>query len=229
MNILAIDTITPVLSVAASGPAGKAFFSLSDSVQHAESLLAAIEKVLDGAGFTARQTNLVICAEGPGSFTGLRLAYATAKAIQLAADCPLFPVPPLPCYAEPFHAWPGVVISVLDAKKKRFYAQVFRRGSAVTGAMDIGEIEIMQQVDPAERILITGPDAVLFAENLALAVPGLDLAVLPSGTRGIADVLIQFAEIRFPDYTGSIPDHSGPVYVRKSDAETDNSKRHERI
>jgi len=229
MNILAIDTITPVLSIAASGPAGKAFFSLSSGVQHAENLLGAIEKVLDSAGFTARQTNLVVCAEGPGSFTGLRLAYATAKAVQLAANCPLFPVPPLPCYADHFDSWPGAVISVLDAKKNRFYAQVFRRGTEVTEAMDIGESELMRFVDPSERILITGPDAALFAENLALAVPGLDLAVLPSGTRGIADVLIQFAEIRFPAYTGTIPDHAGPVYVRKSDAETNNTERPERI
>jgi len=224
MNILAIDSITPVLSVSALGPSGKATVSVSSPGQHAENLLAVIERTLELAGFSARGTELVVCAEGPGSFTGLRLAYASAKAIQLAADCPLFPVPPLPCYALPFATWPGAVVSVLDAKKKRFYAQVFRRGTATTEAMDIGERELMRYVDPAERILVTGPDAVLFADLLALAVPGLDLCVVPSGERGIADILIQFAENHFPAYTGKIPDHAGPVYVRKSDAETNSTE-----
>lgn len=224
MNILAIDSITPVLCVSAAGPAGTATLSVSSGKQHAENLLAVIERTLEVAGFTARETELAVCAEGPGSFTGLRLAYASVKAIQLAAGCPLFPVPPLPCYALSFPSWPGAVVSVLDAKKKRFYAQVFRRGTAVTGAMDIAESELMRYVDPAERILVTGPDALLFADLLALAVPGLDLCVVPSGERGIADKLIQFAEIHFPAYTGTIPDHAGPVYVRKSDAETNTSE-----
>jgi len=220
MNILAIDSITPVLAVSASGPAGKVTLSVSSLGQHAENLVSVLEQTLALAGFSARETELVVCAEGPGSFTGLRLAYAAAKAIQLAANCPLFPVPPLPCYALPFPAWPGAVVSVLDAKKKRFYVQIFRRGVAVTEAMDIGEGGLMQYVDPAERILVTGPDAQLFAETLSLAIPDLDLCIAPSGEKGIADVMIRFAEIRFPSYTGTIPDHAGPVYVRKSDAET---------
>ncbi len=225
MNILAIDSITPVLSVSASGPTGKASVSISSGRQHAEHLISILERTLELAGFSASETELVVCAEGPGSFTGLRLAYASVKAIQLASGCPLFPVPPLPCYALSFSSWPGAVVSVLDAKKSRFYAQVFRRGTAVTEALDIGELEVMNYVDQAERILVTGPDAVLFADLIHLAVPNLDLSVVPTGERGIADTMIQFAEIHFPSYTKTIPDHAGPVYVRKSDAETNSTRQ----
>lgn len=220
MNILAIDSITPILSVTARGITGSTTISVATDSHHAEKLISVIENALSLAGFTAKETELVVCAEGPGSFTGLRLAYATAKAIQLAANCPLVPVPPLLCYATPFASWPGAVVSVLDAKKKRFYVQVFRRGTPITDAMDISEQELMQFVDPSERILITGPDATLFSEELSLIVPALDLCVLPSGTNGISNELLLFAEKQFPYYTEAVPDYAGPVYVRKSDAET---------
>jgi tRNA threonylcarbamoyladenosine biosynthesis protein TsaB len=186
-------------------------------------MVGLIDQAISLAGFSPKETGIVACAEGPGSFTGLRLAFSAAKAIQLAAGCPLFPVPPLPLYAAAAESWPGVVISVLDAKKQRFYLQFFRRGEAVSEVLDIGAQEAALRVDPAERILVTGPDAVLFAEELAGSVPGLDLAVLPSGTEGIAAAMISFAEKRNAHYTNPVPDHAGPVYVRKSDAESNNA------
>lgn len=219
MNILAIDSITSVLSVYASGPAGKAVHSLSGDGQHAEKIVGLIDKAISSAGFSARETNLAVCAEGPGSFTGLRLAYAAAKAIQLASGCQLRPIQPLPCYALSFINWPGIVISAIDARKNRFYVQAFRRGTPVTGPQDIGPAEALRWIDPEERVLVTGPDASLFAEELSRTSPTLDLVSIPSSASGIADRMGFVAELHFPYYTESVPDHAGPVYVRKSDAE----------
>lgn len=219
MNILAIDSITPSLSVTASGPRGKITITASSGGQHAENMVPIIDRAMSLAGFSPRETNLAVCAEGPGSFTGLRLAYATCKGIQLAANCPLRPVAPLPCYAHNATEWPGAVISVLDAKKNRFYAQVFRRGTPVTDALDVAAPDIMQYVDPAERILVVGPDATLFSSTLSDAVPGLDLSALPSGENGVSDIMVLFAETENAHYNQEVPDHAGPIYVRKSDAE----------
>jgi tRNA threonylcarbamoyladenosine biosynthesis protein TsaB len=219
MNIIAVDSITPVLSVTAAGPNGKITITVSSGGQHAENMVPIIDRAMSLAGFAPRETNLAVCAEGPGSFTGLRLAYAACKGIQLAASCPLRPVAPLPCYAHNASEWPGAVISVLDAKKNRFYAQVFRRGTPVTDALDVDAKDIMQYVDQAERILVVGPDATLFASALADAVPALDLTALSSGTNGISDIMELFAENENAHYNQEVPDHAGPVYVRKSDAE----------
>ncbi len=220
MNILAIDTVTPVLSVTASSDSnGTITISVASGGQHAERMLEAIDQAANLAGFDARDTELVACAEGPGSFTGLRLAFSAAKAIAMAADCPLVPVPTLPCYASPFAGCPGCVISVLDAKKNRFYAQVFRRGQAVTEALDIDERAIMEYVDVSERIFVVGPDAELFSEKLTAAVPALDVTPLPSAELGISAELIKVAKNYRQSYTENVPDYAGPIYVRKSDAE----------
>lgn len=220
MNTLAIDSVTATLAVTAAGPSGTVTISLEGGPQHAESLVSLIEKAIALAGFAPRETELVACAEGPGSFTGLRIAYAAAKGIVLASGARLVPVPTLGCYAVAFSAWPGAVVSVLDAKKERFYAQVFRRGTAVTESLDIAPAEIAAFLDPAERVLVTGPDADLFSEALEGTVPGLDLVSVPTGKTGISAAIAVFANARGPEYTENVPDHAGPAYVRKSDAES---------
>jgi tRNA threonylcarbamoyladenosine biosynthesis protein TsaB len=220
MNALAIDSVTSVLSVTAIGPNGVATVSLEDGPQHAESLLPLIDRAMETAGFAARETGVVACAEGPGSFTGLRIAYAACKGIALASGAQLVPVPTLRLYADSFSAWPGAVVSVLDAKKERFYAQVFRRGVAATESLDLAPAEIMRYLDPAERILAVGPDAEIFAEALSSAVPALDLAWLPAGKYGISASIAKFAKEHVQEYTDIVLDQDGPAYVRKSDAET---------
>jgi len=220
MNILAIDSVTPVLSITAEGKDGTVTISFDSPAQHAEMLIPLIEQAIRAAGFTARETDIVTCAEGPGSFTGLRIAFAAAKGIALSSGCAFIPVPTLPCYAKGFGDWPGAVVSVLDAKKERFYAQVFRKGEAVTDALDIPSPEIMRYLDPAERILITGPDADLFLESLSLSVPGLDAIAVSSDKSVISRIMCEFAKNGQKAYTKPVPDHTGPVYVRKSDAES---------
>ena len=220
MNIVTIDTITPVLSVSALGPNGMVTLSMKKASQHAENIVTVIDRAIELAGFTAKETELVACAEGPGSFTGLRLGWSAAKALQLASSCPLTAIPPLLCYADAFKSWPGVVISVLDAKKLRFYVQIFKNGTALTEALDIQESEVLQHIDRTERILITGPDALLFSEKLLLSNTGLDVTAIPSGVDGISSIMTEFAESGFSGYNKTMLDHDGPIYVRKSDAET---------
>ena len=84
MNILAIDTLTPTLSIAALGSNGLVTQSFAGKgTSHAERLLPLIDAAVSAAGFTAVDTETVLAPEGPGSFTGLRLGFAVAKALHL--------------------------------------------------------------------------------------------------------------------------------------------------
>jgi tRNA threonylcarbamoyladenosine biosynthesis protein TsaB len=220
MNILAVDTVTPILSVTAHGKAGVVTITIASLVQHAEHLVDAIESAISLAGFTPKETELVAVPEGPGSFTGLRIAYSAAKAIQLAASCPLYPVPTLDCYADGSENFKGLVVSVLDAKKGRFYVRLFRSGSPVTESLDLHASALRAYLDPEEKILVTGPDAILFAEEFTGLNPDISCTIETTGNNGISSVLAEFAKSGRTFYTQRIPDHAGPVYVRKSDAES---------
>src|SRR5688500_14050077 len=88
--VLAIDTSTPVGSVALG--AGNAVLPqavVGVNARQAEGLLPVIDFVLQRAGVTPPQLGAVVVAGGPGSFTGVRIAAAAAKAFARALDIPL--------------------------------------------------------------------------------------------------------------------------------------------
>ena len=133
MNILAIDTLTPTLSIAALGSNGLVTQSFAGKgTSHAERLLPLIDAAVSAAGFTAADTETVLAPEGPGSFTGLRLGFAVAKALQLSSNSCFISIPTLPCIASQCEAWNGNIAAVIDAKRERFYIQLFKSGTAVT-------------------------------------------------------------------------------------------------
>jgi tRNA threonylcarbamoyladenosine biosynthesis protein TsaB len=84
MNLLAIDTSTDTCSVAASH--GEAFFSRSEPAlqRQAEMVLGLVEGVLKEAGLELEQIEGIAYGEGPGSFTGLRIAAGVTQGLALA-------------------------------------------------------------------------------------------------------------------------------------------------
>ncbi len=220
MIALAIDTTGSRFSATVDTGTERFTLTVDSPKQHAERLLPAIDSLFALAGVAAKDVELVTCPEGPGSFTGLRLAYATAKAFQLAASCAFVPVPTLECHALPYASCSGAVVCAIDAKKKRYYAQVFRRGTAVTEALDASSGEITRHLDAEERVLVVGPDAERLAAELAELLPASRVDfVSPDGSE-ISRTLVEIAKKRRMKYTDGMSDYSGPAYVRKSDAET---------
>ena len=86
---LAIETSTQLGSIAVGH--GRAVLSevvLGLRVKQSEALLPAIDYALAGAQISKADLTRVIVGGGPGSFTGLRIAGATAKALARALDIP---------------------------------------------------------------------------------------------------------------------------------------------
>jgi tRNA threonylcarbamoyladenosine biosynthesis protein TsaB len=88
--------------------------------------MAAIDRVLADARWTARELGGLAVAVGPGSFTGLRIAVSTVKGLALALELPIAAVPTLDAMAAalPWAALP--VCPVLDARKGEVYASRYR-------------------------------------------------------------------------------------------------------
>ncbi|MBN1774138.1 MAG: tRNA (adenosine(37)-N6)-threonylcarbamoyltransferase complex dimerization subunit type 1 TsaB [Deltaproteobacteria bacterium] len=87
-----------------------------------EGLLPRIAGALAEAGVAPRDLELVACGRGPGSFTGLRIALATAKGYAFALGRPLVVVSSTAALAT---ATAGTTVVVLDAKRGEFFAQAF--------------------------------------------------------------------------------------------------------
>lgn len=105
-----------------------------------ESLVPAIAECLSEAGLKARQLGTVICGDGPGSFTSLRIAASIAKGIAFAAGAELFAVSSLMLTIAGHRdaLAPGEYLSVLPAMRGESFAQSFSvtpAGSIVAGGV----------------------------------------------------------------------------------------------
>jgi tRNA threonylcarbamoyladenosine biosynthesis protein TsaB len=232
MNILALDTAAAMLSLALGTERGSWFFEADAGFRHSELLMDGVDMLMKAAGLEPAALEGVVCLKGPGSFTGLRIGFAAAKGLALSLGIPLAAASTLDCLARPFSVWPGLVLPLLDAKKDRFFTALYRKGRRLSDDMDAGLPAISAAViraledAPAEekRILLTGPDAMLFQERLAKnpAGPGIpaDAVILdPEFRRGRAKILLEIAKnIDIFDNNNDAL-FSGPEYLRKSDAE----------
>jgi tRNA threonylcarbamoyladenosine biosynthesis protein TsaB len=88
----------------------------------AKLLVSTIEQVLALAGVGYEELDSIICTTGPGTFTGIRIALATARAIGFTAHKPVKGVSTLACIAYGFGA---PCMAILPAGKDMVYAQHF--------------------------------------------------------------------------------------------------------
>jgi tRNA threonylcarbamoyladenosine biosynthesis protein TsaB len=228
MNILALDTATPVLSAALSTGEGVWHFEINAGLTHSELLMEAVDRLIKTAGLKPSRLDLVACMKGPGSFTGLRIGFAAAKGIALSLGIPLRTVPTLDCMADPFENWQGIVIPVIDARKHSFFTALYRGKTRISGYMDAGIPAIAGALKTAvsgeaaeneNRILLTGPDADMIKGQLEEFFPKNCLFFDPHGKKGRGPELLEV--VKKYSILDNISDEifSGPLYLRKSDAE----------
>jgi len=215
MNILAIDTASDLLAVGLRAGSGWAGAELDLGLKHAERLMDLIDFTLKRAGLAPADLDLIACAGGPGSFTGLRIGMSTAKGLSLAVGRPWVSVPTLDCLAWGLEYYGGVVAPVMDGKKGRFYTAFYMKGLRISDYLDISLARFAALVDTYPELLITGPDAALF-EEFATERGGvqLDRRIRLGCAPGIAAL----GREKF-ESSGASPNDEGPLYLRPSEAE----------
>jgi tRNA threonylcarbamoyladenosine biosynthesis protein TsaB len=109
---------------------------------HAERLLPMIEAVMHGAGQTFATIDRIAVTLGPGSFTGLRIGIATARALALATKIPIVGMTSLAVMAARADHLLGnkrgtrPLIVAVDARRDHIYTETFgeNAGDSITEA-----------------------------------------------------------------------------------------------
>jgi tRNA threonylcarbamoyladenosine biosynthesis protein TsaB len=124
---LAIETSTQLGSIAIGhGRAVLAEIVLGLRVKQSEALLPAIEYALESAHLTQTDIARVVVGGGPGSFTGLRVAGATAKAMARALNVPMFAYSGLEVLAAATANADRPICALFDARRDEVYAATYR-------------------------------------------------------------------------------------------------------
>jgi tRNA threonylcarbamoyladenosine biosynthesis protein TsaB len=123
VNLLAVETSTELCSVALLR--GEALFveeAMAEN-RHSEMVVPMIRRVLQRAHLEAAHMDAFAFGQGPGSFTGIRIACGLVQGLAFASDRPVVPVPSLLALAEQSHE--QRVVSALDARMNEAYLAAY--------------------------------------------------------------------------------------------------------
>ena len=167
MLILALDASTRRVTVAVARAEGDGREILAEAAALApgasEALLPAAHAALDLAGEDLGSVERVLCGVGPGTFTGIRIAAATARALSLGTGAALSKNPTLAALAAPALSCSENVLAVLDARRGQVFAQRFSEGGPATGISCVAPEGLSSDGDP----LVVGDGAVRYRGTLA--------------------------------------------------------------
>lgn len=127
MTILAIDTSGQVCSVALVDEdkvIGE--YSFNYKKTHSMTLMPMIDSLLQTVEIELRDVDYIACASGPGSFTGLRIGAATAKALAHGADKRIVQVPTLDALAYNIFSVKAIIVPMMDARRNQVYTSFYR-------------------------------------------------------------------------------------------------------
>lgn len=126
MRILSIDTATSVAGTAiASENELIAVSCLNVGKTHSQRFLPLLEAMLAGAELSLADMDAIAVTVGPGSFTGLRIGIATAKAFCQALQKPAVPIITLDALAYQGRGLADWICPVLDARKNELYCALY--------------------------------------------------------------------------------------------------------
>jgi tRNA threonylcarbamoyladenosine biosynthesis protein TsaB len=124
---LALDTATERASLALGMPGGtKLEESIGGARRHAAGLLPAVQSLLQRAGASLDDLGGIVLSDGPGSFTGLRVGAAVAKALVHARALPLWTAPSLLVRAAGVAREGQVVLAIANALRGDVYSAAYR-------------------------------------------------------------------------------------------------------
>jgi tRNA threonylcarbamoyladenosine biosynthesis protein TsaB len=179
--ILGFDTATPATAVAVLPEAGEPVELRHEPAEgerpgHARELLPLAEQALHALHATYADVRRIAVGVGPGTFTGLRIGVATARALAQSTGAELAAISTLDALAEAAGC-DRAVLAVLDARRGEAFAASYVHGERASGPVAIAPEELSGLADPAHGPwLAVGDGAVRFRDRLVPAadVPGDD-------------------------------------------------------
>jgi tRNA threonylcarbamoyladenosine biosynthesis protein TsaB len=215
-NLLAIETSTETCSIALLHEGKLLQREVTGTKMHAESILVFVDALLNEAGISKRALDAVAFGQGPGAFTGVRLAVAVTQGLSFALDIPAIGVSTLKATAwAAYQSDPSLankcVWAILDARMGEVYAAKFQlhtqSGLIKTMSPELVVKPDLLTIHPASEIAV-GSGAIAYGDRFNASLTH----ILGPSAAAIAELASQEPKLKAAD--------AMPVYLRNQVALT---------
>jgi tRNA threonylcarbamoyl adenosine modification protein YeaZ len=176
LKILAIDTASNICGVSILEDTNLICnMDISTSRTHSENLMPLIQKAFNTTKLSLSDISLICCDIGPGSFTGIRIGVATAKAFSDSINIPCSSVSSLESLAYSIKN-NGLICSIIDCKNDNCYFALYNLidskyleliPPSANSLEDV--IKILRNY--SETITFVGDGSIIYNSKLAQNIP----------------------------------------------------------
>ena len=219
MYFLAIDTATNSGGVALSRNSEiMGVIMMKTPMKYSDRIIYNIDFLLEQLGVDVNQVDCFAAANGPGSFTGLRIGLATVKGLAQSLDKPVIGLSTLECLAWRFRHADRLISPMIDARRQQVY----------TGLYDVSQSEIItirpEKVGAPSELLkeeiedctFVGDGAEMYYQTIKAFLPG------HRAIRSDNVILTEICDLAYRKFIKGEVQSAGELnanYIRPSDAE----------
>jgi tRNA threonylcarbamoyladenosine biosynthesis protein TsaB len=217
LKLLALDTSTEYCSAALSIDGNLAVREVKAGQRHSELLLGMIDDLLKSHGLPVRELDGIAYGEGPGSFTGLRIACGVVQGLAFGAGVRVLGIGTLLAMAEGSGA--ERVVCGVDARVHEIYHAAYVRVRGELGrwravhAPSVCAPAVVPPLD-GEEWFACGSGFAVYQDVLTQRYAGQLAQIAPELYPHARDILT-LAAPRFESGEGVMAEHAVPVYLRE--------------
>lgn len=227
MKILALDSSGLVASVAYLEDGKiKGLININYQKTHSQTLLPMLDEMVKTLEIDLNDIDYLACANGPGSFTGLRIGVATIKGLGLSIGKEIVDVSTLEALALNWPGAEGIVVPIMDARRSQVYAAGYSfEGNSAKPVTVIEPVNcelfvLLEKLNAmGKKVFFTGDGVPVYKDMIAQSLK-VDYA-LPNAAnayQNAANVAV-LAEIFANEGLAKKAADISPVYLRKPQAE----------
>ena len=217
MKVLAFDTSSKALSLAIlEDKQVLAETTINIKKNHSITLMPAIDFLMGSLDWTPKDLDRIVVAQGPGSYTGLRIAVATAKTLAHTLKIELVGVSSLLALVP--EQVEGLVIPVMDARRNNVYAGFYQSGQAVWPEAHLPLAEVLEIAGAANQSVTFVGETAAFTEQIEVALPQATLQPTLPNAAAVGRLGLDLPSQSIHDFV--------PNYLKRVEAEENWLKNH---
>ena len=155
MKVLAFDTSSKALSLAIlEDKQVLADTTINIKKNHSITLMPAIDFLMESLDWTPKDLDRIVVAEGPGSYTGLRIAVATAKTLAHTLNIELVGMSSLLALVP--YQQEGLFVPLMDARRNNVYAGFYENAKPVMPEAHLPFERVIELINGASQVTFVG-------------------------------------------------------------------------